>query len=444
MIKIRTHNIGEVLLTPEHHVLAIKIAKFSHKRDAFQKNDGLLDWFEASLLEKGDVLLYPILKETKDRKVLEFAHQKPRWDFRSISIPDRVSVDRDFLRLCGYYLAEGFLRDKVSRKEIGFVFGSHEEDFIKDSIGLMRKVFGLEPSSIREAHNATNIVYYRSQLVQFFQDLLGKGALNKHIPHWMMVLPPKRQESLLCGLWRGDGYINEQRKVSKFVTISEELAYQVRTLLLRQRIVSSFLITSPCGVHKKHYSIYIKEDSSIKKIASIVGKKLSFPKNEKSPYKSWFDDNYYYVPISKLETIDYNGFVYNLEVEKTASYVVSGATLHNCGDVMRLYIKIRRQGTGNKEQSGVEIIEDAKFQTLGCGAAIATSSMATEMIKGKPLKEALKLTNRVITEALGGLPPAKRHCSVLAAEAVKKAVADYRQKKKAVSSKNEKQSKVID
>ncbi len=94
-----------------------------------------------------------------------------------------------------------------------------------------------------------------------------------------------------------------------------------------------------------------------------------------------------------------------------------------CGDVMRLFIKVGRK-------DGKEVIEDVKFQTLGCGAAIATSSIATEMIKGKPLSEAMELTNQAITEALGGLPPVKRHCSVLAAEAVKKAVEDYKEKQK--------------
>ncbi len=101
------------------------------------------------------------------------------------------------------------------------------------------------------------------------------------------------------------------------------------------------------------------------------------------------------------------------------------ATVGNkiCGDVMKMYLKIEKK-------EGEEIVEDAKFQTLGCGAAIATSSMSTEMIKGKPVKEALELTNKAIAEALDGLPPAKMHCSVLAAEAVKKAIEDYRNKLK--------------
>ena len=88
-----------------------------------------------------------------------------------------------------------------------------------------------------------------------------------------------------------------------------------------------------------------------------------------------------------------------------------------CGDVMRMYIKVN----GN-------VITDVKFKTFGCGAAIATSSIATELIKGKTIEEALKLTNKAVAEALGGLPPVKMHCSVLAEEAVQAAIDDYLRK----------------
>ena len=90
----------------------------------------------------------------------------------------------------------------------------------------------------------------------------------------------------------------------------------------------------------------------------------------------------------------------------------------NCGDIMRMYLKINDDG----------VIEDCKFKTFGCGAAIATSSMATEMIKGKTVAEAEKLTNAAVAEALDGLPPVKMHCSLLAEEAVKAALNDYREK----------------
>lgn len=85
-----------------------------------------------------------------------------------------------------------------------------------------------------------------------------------------------------------------------------------------------------------------------------------------------------------------------------------------CGDIMRMYLKIDN-----------DVVSDVKFETFGCGSAIASSSMATEMIKGKPLKEVLRLTNKAVTEALDGLPIHKLHCSVLAEEAIRAAVQDY-------------------
>ena len=88
-----------------------------------------------------------------------------------------------------------------------------------------------------------------------------------------------------------------------------------------------------------------------------------------------------------------------------------------CGDIMKMYLKIKD-----------DVIEDAKFKTFGCGAAIATSSMATDMIKGSTIEDALKLSNQAVVEALDGLPASKIHCSVLAEQAVKAALADYYRK----------------
>lgn len=85
-----------------------------------------------------------------------------------------------------------------------------------------------------------------------------------------------------------------------------------------------------------------------------------------------------------------------------------------CGDIMKIYLKVED-----------DVIRDVKFETFGCGSAIASSSMATEMIKGKPISEALELTNKAVTEALDGLPAHKLHCSVLAEEAIRAAIQDY-------------------
>ena len=89
-----------------------------------------------------------------------------------------------------------------------------------------------------------------------------------------------------------------------------------------------------------------------------------------------------------------------------------------CGDIMKMYLKIED-----------DVIQDVKFETFGCGSAIASSSMATELIKGKPVAEAMELTNKAVAEALDGLPAYKMHCSVLAEEAIKAALDDYNSKK---------------
>lgn len=88
-----------------------------------------------------------------------------------------------------------------------------------------------------------------------------------------------------------------------------------------------------------------------------------------------------------------------------------------CGDIMKIFLKVEDN-----------IIKDVKFQTFGCGAAVATSSMVTEMVKGKSLEDALEISNKAVAEALGGLPPQKMHCSNLAADALHEAIKDYKQK----------------
>ena len=100
-----------------------------------------------------------------------------------------------------------------------------------------------------------------------------------------------------------------------------------------------------------------------------------------------------------------------------------------CGDIMKVYIKVG-------QKNGNYYIKDIKVETLGCGAAIATSSIATELIKGKSLDQALKLTNKAVADALGGLPKIKMHCSVLAEEGIKKAIESYKKKSKIKSQKS--------
>jgi nitrogen fixation NifU-like protein len=113
-----------------------------------------------------------------------------------------------------------------------------------------------------------------------------------------------------------------------------------------------------------------------------------------------------------------------LEIEDSKSYVTESLAVHNCGDLMWVFIKVR------KNKKGEEIIKQIKVKTFGCVAALATSSKLTEMVKGMTLDEALKIDKEKIAKELDGLPPTKMHCSVLSMDGLRKAIEDYRNKKK--------------
>lgn len=188
---------------------------------------------------------------------------------------------------------------------------------------------------------------------------------------------------------------------------------------MRQRIIFSFLTVPPRGIHKENFHLYICSLPSLKKLAKILGVSFNWPEKKKNSLKAWYDNRFFYSRIKSVNCRNFSGKVYNLEVEEAHSYTSDAVCLHNCGDIMELYIKVK----DNK-------ITDAKFKTFGCGAAIATSSMVTELVKGKTIEEALRISNKAVAEALGGLPKIKMHCSVLAEEALKSAIEDYLKKRK--------------
>lgn len=416
IVNIRVRNLGEVSATSDHHILALKTRHLRYK--FFESKRCVPDWYMAQELKKGDIILYPIPKEMEDMRSIKLCQPKPKYDFKSKNLPENINLSNDFLRLVGYYLAEGYVITRKCKGTIGFVFNSRETDFVRDIEAVMKNYFGLGVKGKRVIRNAINIEFYSARLARFFEENFGKGAAGKKMPHNFILLPVDKQKSIICGLWRGDGCINDRG--AKYVTISKQLAYQLRLLLLRQKIVFSFLKIEAKGMHKESYCIYVKEEESLKKIAKIVGVSVYRAPKLKDTHKCWFDENYFYTPISRISESIYRGVIYNLEVEDSHSYVSEAAALHNCGDIMRLYIKVDEN----------EIITDAKFKTFGCGAAIATSSMVTELIKGKTIEEALKVSNHAVAEALGGLPKIKMHCSVLAEQALRSAIDDYIAKKK--------------
>jgi nitrogen fixation NifU-like protein len=412
--RIVADSLGSTVLTPDHHVSALKASHIPRKNRLGTKY--LRDWYAADELEKGDILLYPVPNEILDTEKMPFDIEKPYFDFKGKLPLNEITVDSEFLRVVGYYLSEGCVRTQPCRETLGFLFDRKEERCIEDVINYINRIFHLEPALTRKKHNAVTVEFHSAGLARFFAKHFGGRADDKHVPGWMMLLPLKKQEALLCGLWRGDGYVKVQ--AARFATISEQLAFQVRTLLLRQEIIMSFREEAADGVCKKRYSISVSDKRSLEKLARITGLRLRIPKRLRNHHKTWFENGYFHVPVWRVEPLAYDGLVCNLEVEGSHSYVSNSITLHNCGDLMTIYIKVKD-----------DRIVDLKFKTFGCGAAIATSSMITELARGKTLDEAMKITRADVAESLGGLPPIKMHCSNLAADALHAAIEDYRRRK---------------
>jgi len=423
------NKLGEISLTPDHLILAIKIPGGDKFLRTKNRKKLVPAWYHAGQLEKGDLVLYPILKEERDFKYIKIDIPKSKWDFKSFDIPDKVLLDSDLLRLFGYFLSEGNVQDKPCRTFITFTLNIKEKDIISDIKKISKKLFNIDAVVRERPKVKTAVVYlYSARLARFLKQIFGNGARNKKIPNFMVNLPPEKQKSLIYGLWKGDGYVNLNRDGARagFVTISQNIAQQLKVLLLRQKVITSIYKENQKIIksvnHQKSYRVHVGQRESLINLCSIMG--INYVPKSYPSEKSWFDDNYLYIPITNIRKRRYKGFVYNLEVRDSHSFASEAFCVHNCGDVMWLYIKVE------KNRKGEEFIKDIKFETFGCVAAISTSSIITDLVKGKTIKEALRVTKDNIIGALGGLPKIKYHCSVLAVDALIEAVYDYFSKNK--------------
>lgn len=416
------NKLGTVEMTPEHLVLAVKRPE-QHKYNYTRHKKKLRpEWHHVRDLGRRDIAVYPILKVTKDQEFFEMPLDLRTTAEDRYALPERIKINEDFLRLAGYYLSEGNTVTVGGRGHLCFSFNLDESEYHQDVQNCIRSLFGIEASiTPRDHQNVACVNTYKPKLARFFESLFGSGAANKHIPDFLLFLPPEKQTHLLKGLWRGDGYINLERKGSRggYVTISEQLAGQIKTLLLRQGIIPSVYKEKGSlmeGIsHSEAYRIHVGDRSSLKKLCAILEMDCALAGGQKD--HSWIEDGYLYTPITSIETKYFTGKVYNFEIAGQHSFVTDSFTTHNCGDMMYIYISVKD-----------DIMIDVKFKTFGCGAAIATSSMVTDLAKGKTLEEGLKITRKDVADNLGGLPPQKMHCSNLAADALHEAIHDYLRK----------------
>jgi len=427
-VSILKNCLGSIRLTPEHLIYAIKVPKTNKYLRNKNKKELIPAWYHAEQLEKRDIILYPILKKEEDVKFLEVNIPKLKFDYRSKEIPNNILISSELLRLFGYFLAEGNIQEKITKVRVSFALHIKEKDIAEDIKKITKGILNLEVKiTERPKDNGLIVTLNSVKVARWFKSLFGNGAKHKKIPEILMNLSPEKQKALIKGMWKGDGYVNLKRNGPRagYSTISYNLAQQMKVLLLRQKIVPSYYVEKEKIVggvkHQESYRIHVGQRESLIKLSDILGLKYS-PKSY-GAIDSWFDQNYIYTPITKIEHKNYSGEVYNLEVENSHSFLSEAFTVHNCGDVMKVYLKIADSKKG-------KYIKDIKFQTMGCVAAISSSDVVCQLAKGKTLKDALKINKNNILKELGGLPQVKHHCSILGEEALQKAIEAYENKHK--------------
>ncbi|MCX6709260.1 MAG: hypothetical protein NTW67_06470 [Candidatus Woesearchaeota archaeon] len=342
--------------TPEHPFFAIKsfkkcswtkgvckplCADKTCKNRKYEKYSPL--WVQAKDLEEGDFLIYPRMKNVKDADYIKISDfiKNPILDStfvgikgnRTKFIKNQIRINKEFCRLAGYYLAEGY---SIRNEAIGFSFNKKEKEYIVDVINLMNELFGLPHTKIDERKGA-DIIFHSHILNEFFKRLFYIGgenrAWNKSVPEFMLGLSKEKQTELFRGWWRGDGGY----------TVSHELASQMKSICIRLGIIPSISVDSAekFTARGKHFignrkistihDTYIFSNLSFFEEKELL-KDKSFKKfvNRRNMKHGWIDDNFIYLPIRKIEIRDYQGDVYNLEVEEDNSYLTEYVAVHNC------------------------------------------------------------------------------------------------------------------
>ena len=359
-------------VTSEHPVLSIRRSTLKNSRRASSK----CDWLRVNKEE-----LLKARPEYIEARNLEKA------DYLVFNVNRKVINNplftKKIMRLFGYYLSEGYIIAKGGA--VAFALHKKENRVADDLKSLLREYTGKEPGE-RVRGNVREIYACSTKLATFLKKHCGSLARKKALSKDVLLLPYDKQKELVKTYLVGDGDVDRRRPGDSFtyraVTTSINIAIQIQEIMARGGVFASIKETVKSG-HKI-------EGRAIKPSLMYI---ISF-KLEREHEFVRKADGYFLVPIKRIETRPYKGPVYNVQVaDASHSYLVKGFAVHNCG------------------------------------AAIATSSMVTELVKGKTIDEALKVSNHAVAEALGGLPKIKMHCSVLAEEALKSAIDDYLKKK---------------
>lgn len=315
-------------LTPEHVLFTLEKTSFKHQYLGRKMRIGknVLIKKQAKDLKRGDILVSTRVKDTIKVEAIEFHRDsfvsnqfgKSKKLHPNVHSIKQVEVDSDLMYLFGLYLAEGCISQTNNVPEgIVFCINSNETILSDLILQIIKNKFGFNGTIKDDTRHRRTIRFWSVLLGEKFKELFGSGAHNKKMPEWFITLPIEQQTSLLKGLWDGDGHralALSKYPISEYTTVSENLAWQVRTILIRLGHI--------CSISK------IQRQSMVYRVR--MNHDLSTTKQKRS--SGWIDDNYFYYPIRSIKKINYSGIVYDLQVENNHSYETSLCCGKNSGE----------------------------------------------------------------------------------------------------------------
>jgi len=301
-------------LTPEHLVFVIKVDKCYDKKMTCKP----LCKKQYSCYEKQGLTCKKSYKDYKeewiDSKNITTNHflPFPRFDY---SYMPAVDISIEELSVMGLFLAEGDYSDGLR-----FSLGEHEEDLIITIISLMKKVYGLKPHIDNHGQGSSRIKFYSKELENKYRELFGAGARNKKIPFNFLSLSIEKLQAFIDSFIEGDGYRRINREQTNIFTTSEQMYKMFELILIKIGYMPSTSIVN------------IKDSNINGRVikANGVGYNLSFIEKRTKDKYLWSNNEYFYIPINSISTVDYSGDVYNFEVEDDNSYIADNIVVHNC------------------------------------------------------------------------------------------------------------------
>lgn len=340
-----------VALTPEHPVLTIKVSHVIGNKHKDELKFGTPEWTEAKDVRKGDCVIYPIIQELEDKDLIRFSEvldiqqgsegmvSPHRKSHTAKDVRDAIKVTPEFMRLIGYYLAEG----SASKHTLRFYFSSKEKTYVEDVSRILKDELGLDSRvDIIQGGSVAAVTLYSKIVADFFKALFGKYSYDKHIPHWMLLLPKEKQAELVKGAWRGDGTTRE--KDFTYVSSSPKLVYQLRDILLRLGIIPSIHKRGIRSLNKKPNKIQGRDISFkhdkyhvvvggqfLEKMTQILDKGHPLLLKRKRFCKhAWMHNGMALLPIREVSESEYDGMVMSIAVDNNHSYVAKNFVVHNC------------------------------------------------------------------------------------------------------------------